>query len=593
MAKQIHVCIIAGEASGDNLGAKLIRAIQHRFHGTLILSGVGGQKMANAGLKSLFPMHELSHMGLAEIIPHIPRLLMRLDQTATFIKKHKPDVVVTIDSPGFNTRLAKRLKGLHIPLVHYVAPSVWAYKPGRAKKFAQLFDHLLCLLPFEPPFFEKEKLNATFIGHPLIEERYTTNNPTTFREEHGIDDDTPVIGMMLGSRMGELRRHAPIFRNTIALLHERFPTLRIALFATNTLADAVAEHTLDWPVQPIIVTDEQQRKEAMAACSAALVKSGTGAVEFAVSGVPHVIAYKFNALTALIAGFISRTKYANLINILNDTMVIPELVLGKCKPKRIAAALAPLLVDKTAVAAQRRAILIAMKKLGMTQSYSPSDKAAMAVIQQLGIRPLLHTEDTNWQKDSSIKDWHIVTASDDETYTESLNDSSSEELDDPFRDPDRGVSQGVEHELEHDDIVKQTGDPEAEHETEKEVDKKRDELDREYEAHEQDMAEERELDEEQLNTQAHKAQQIEPEEKGGKMSDGVFDGVTKDVAASVDDKPKEEKAGNLDLSGFEGVSASDADIGSVAAPGADAKAEGFEPDRGPDMNEALKSHKSD
>lgn len=190
--KGLLVFLVAGEASGDILGARLMQALKRR-RTDIRFAGVGGERMTAEGMDSLFPMQELSLFGLVEVLPHIPKLRRRLAETVEAVARQRPDVVVTIDSPGFNRRLARSLKPLGIPLIHYVAPSVWAYRPGRAVKFSRLFDHLLALLPFEPPYFEKVGLDCTHVGHPAVEEAEERGDGAAFRAAHGIAADAPLL----------------------------------------------------------------------------------------------------------------------------------------------------------------------------------------------------------------------------------------------------------------------------------------------------------------------------------------------------------------------------------------------------------------
>ncbi|GAO98007.1 lipid-A-disaccharide synthase [Caedimonas varicaedens] len=205
----IHVYLIAGEASGDQVGGRLMQALQRKSDVTF--SGIGGMHMEQQGLRSLFPMSDLSIMGIFEVLPHIPHLLKRLGETEHDILKKRPDVVVTIDSPGFNFRIAKRLKKKGFPVIHYTAPTVWAWRPGRAKKAAKLLTHLLTLFPFEPPYFEKEGLFTTFVGHPLIEMDISPQRREGFRQRYGYTEEQPLLCLLPGSRQKEVDKLLPLF----------------------------------------------------------------------------------------------------------------------------------------------------------------------------------------------------------------------------------------------------------------------------------------------------------------------------------------------------------------------------------------------
>src|SRR5690606_18985 len=212
-----RVFIVAGEPSGDALAAPLMRALRSRAP-HISFFGVGGPLMTAEGLKSLFPMDELSVMGLFEVLPRLPRLLRRIDQTADAARRIAPDVFITVDAPDFSFRVARKLLGTAFPKIHYVAPSVWAWRPGRAKKIAALYDHLLTLLPFEPPYFEAEGLPANFVGHSVVESGANLGDGAAFRARGGIGDSERLLMLLPGSRRGEVTRHLPIFRGVVTEL---------------------------------------------------------------------------------------------------------------------------------------------------------------------------------------------------------------------------------------------------------------------------------------------------------------------------------------------------------------------------------------
>ena len=212
------IYIIAGEISGDFIGAKIIQNLK-QLHSNIELLGIGGPQMIETGLKTLFSISEINMMGFFEILPHIFRLKKRIIQTAQNITSHSPDLLITIDSPGFTYRVAKLAKTLNpkLKMVHIVAPSVWAYKPERAAKYAQIYDHLLALLPFEPPYFEQVGLSCTYIGHPIIQQHFYPDKKS-LREEFTIEATTKVISVTPGSRIGEISRHMPVFRKALDII---------------------------------------------------------------------------------------------------------------------------------------------------------------------------------------------------------------------------------------------------------------------------------------------------------------------------------------------------------------------------------------
>lgn len=376
------IFLIAGEASGDNLGGKLMNAIQSLSSTPVLFSGVGGVKMKAQGLQSIFPMEELSLMGVAEVLPHIPKLLKRIKYTTHSIIKSKPDVVVTIDSPGFNNRVAKQLKKHQctIPLIHYVAPSVWAYHPKRAKHLARLYNHLLALLPFEPPYFEKEGLNTTYVGHPVTEDDAGKGDGDAFRKLHHIGDDTPLLLLLPGSRTGEIKRLLPIFRETLSLVSREIPALHVVISSTPRFKEHLEKETEEWNIPRILVTDTKEKNNAYAACNIALAKSGTGAFELALSQLPMVVAYKMHIFSALILGCIIRTPYVNLVNIILQREAIPEYLQHRCRPNLLANALLSLFKDKDAQQKQRDAMQEAIKQIHADDDSSPSLKAAKTVL---------------------------------------------------------------------------------------------------------------------------------------------------------------------------------------------------------------------
>lgn len=333
------VYLIAGEPSGDLLGSGLIDGIRKVCPGARFM-GVGGPAMQRRGLDSLFPMGDLSVMGIAEVLPRLRLLLRRIRETASHVKKIRPDIVVTIDSPDFSFRVARRLKGETIPLVHYVAPTVWAWRPKRAAKVAGLYDHLLALFPFEPPYFEREGLPTTFVGHPVISSK--AGNGDRFRTRHNIDRETPVLCILPGSRWSEVSRLLPVFLKTLNQLRVQFPLLHAVMPTVPHLEQQVRRVAGETSNISVIVGREQ-KADAFAASKAALAASGTVALELAMARVPSVIGYRLNAVTAMLARRLVRTQHVSLVNILLAGEVMPERLQERCTPEELSAKLAPLL----------------------------------------------------------------------------------------------------------------------------------------------------------------------------------------------------------------------------------------------------------
>ncbi len=376
----MKIALIAGEASGDRLGGRLMAALHDSPH-NIAFSGIGGVMMEAQGLRSLFDMQELSLMGFAEVLPHARRLTRRIHETVAFIERERPDVLVTIDSPGFTFRVVKKLRGrgkARPRLIHYVAPTVWAYKPQRAAKTAALFDELLVLLPFEPPFFEREGLATHFIGHPVTEDEYRPAEAKAFRTRRGIAEGEPLLCVMPGSRHGELSKLLPVF--TKALRQMDVP-LRLVIPATVHSAALLERLQPHWPSAPIMVTDEAEKRAAMLASDFALAKSGTVTLEAAMAGLPMITAYKVNSLSAWLLRQMITTRYVNLINILMEREVIPEYLQQECAPEILATALSGLAKNQDKRAAQKRDYAEALRLLSSPQiGKSPSQLAAEVVL---------------------------------------------------------------------------------------------------------------------------------------------------------------------------------------------------------------------
>lgn len=372
-----HVYMIAGEASGDILGAGIMKQLKAKAAGELRFSGIGGELMAAEGLKSLFPMQSLSVMGVWEVLPRIPDLLARIRQTVCDIEEKQPDILVTIDSPDFCFRVAKAVKQrgrAKMPIVHDVAPSVWAWRPGRAKKIAQFLDHLLALLPFEPPYFEKEGLPCTFTGHPVMENADLAKaDGARFRAENGIAANEKLLCILPGSRMSELSRMLPVFRQTAEQLKASRKGLR---FVTVTFPHLRGEVEKAFEgLNPVIKTT--QKYDAFAAADAALATSGTVALELAAAGTPCVIGYRMSVLNGLLAKLLVKTKYAGLPNIILDAPVVPELLLENCTADNLARETGRLLDDSTAADAQRKAFAEMRRQF---EGLSPSATAADVIL---------------------------------------------------------------------------------------------------------------------------------------------------------------------------------------------------------------------
>jgi lipid-A-disaccharide synthase len=381
------IFIIAGEPSGDALGGALMAALKERTAGAIRFAGIGGEHMAKQGLRSLVPLDELAIMGIAEVLPRARQILRRVRETADAVVALQPAAVVTIDSSGFTWRVAERLRrrGERVTMIHYVAPMVWAWRRAKARKVARWYDHLMTLLPFEPPFFTAVGLSCHYVGHPVIESGAERGDGAAFRRRRGIAEDAQVLCLLPGSRRGEVQRLLPIFRRTIDKLLLRRPGLVVVLPTIDLVADTVAAATRSWPVPVTIVRGSAEKFDAFAASDIALAASGTVALELALAGLPAVVAYKMNPVTGWLARRLVKSRFANLVNIVLDRLVVPELLLEDCTPERLSSALEHLLGDAAARAMQREGYRESLARLGQG-GLAPSLRAADDVLSVMKAR---------------------------------------------------------------------------------------------------------------------------------------------------------------------------------------------------------------
>ncbi len=377
-----RVWLLAGEASGDVLGARLMASLQ-ALRGDLQFCGVGGPRMAEAGLtQPLFPMSDLAVMGLAEILPRVRFLQRRLNEAVADIEATRPDLIVTIDSPGFALRLLKKIKHLGIRRVHYVAPQVWAWREKRVREFPGLWDELLCLLPFEQAFFARHGIASRFVGHPVLQSGADRGDARRFREMHDIAPDAPVVVLMPGSRRNEAPRLLPVFGKTLSLLAQDFPNVIPVVPSSPVVAAVVAKAAAAWPVKPIIVTSIDEKHDAYAAAGAALTKSGTSTLELALAGVPMAVTYRVNPVTAALARRLIRVPYVAMVNLLAGREIVPELLQGDCAPEKLRDVVRRLLTDPALAATQRAAFAEIVRSLAAPEGL-PADAAALAILDVL------------------------------------------------------------------------------------------------------------------------------------------------------------------------------------------------------------------
>ena len=380
--------IIAGESSGDRLGAALMKDLKAEHTGDVEFVGVGGPLMKDQGLDSIFPMDDLAVMGVAEVLPKIGLLFRRIKETAAAIQSAKPTALITIDSPDFCFRVAKRVKK-QMPLlrvIHYVAPSVWAWRPKRAAKMAQYVNHVLALLPFEPPYMEAEGMTCDFVGHPITTEpQATSEDAKEFRKEMGIPESRKLLTLLPGSRTSEVTRLGPIFREVVEKLRNDDPKLTVIIPSVGARVELIEEifNGLD-----VVILDprgmpsdlaEARKRACYKASDLALAASGTVSLELAAAETSMVIAYKMHWLTAFIKRRMVRISSATLVNILTETQSVPEFLLEECTIENIYTSVKKLMNSSNDREAQLAVSAKAMALLGKGDS-NTSHRAAKSVL---------------------------------------------------------------------------------------------------------------------------------------------------------------------------------------------------------------------
>jgi lipid-A-disaccharide synthase len=371
MSDPLKLFLIAGEPSGDRLGAALMAGVASL--GPMDFAGVGGPLMQAEGLTSLFPMEELSVMGIAEVLPKYLHLKRRIREAAQAVLSSGAEALVTIDSPDFCLRVAARVKAVRpeFRTIHYVAPSVWAWRPGRAAKMARVIDHVLALLPFEPPFMTAAGMTCDFVGHPVVAEPLASQD-----EKAAFAGQGPLLLVLPGSRKGEVTRLAPVFGEVVAQMKRAHPDLRVALPTVRGVAGDIRQLTAAWAVQPQIIEDAGQKRGAFAAADVALAASGTVSLELAANACPMVIAYDMHPLTLWLMRRAALIDTVTLVNLVSETRTVPEFIGPDCRADGIAPALEAALADPSA---QRDAMALTMKRLGQGGE-PPGLRAARSVL---------------------------------------------------------------------------------------------------------------------------------------------------------------------------------------------------------------------
>jgi lipid-A-disaccharide synthase len=377
------IFLIATEESGDRLGAQLMKVLRQRLGGAVQFEGVGGQSMAREGLASLFPIEELSIMGLAAVVKQLPMILRRIRQTADAVTRAAPDILVIIDSPDFTHRVARRVRARDpsIPIVDYVSPSVWAWRSGRARAMRVYVDHVLALLPFEPEAYRMLRgPPCSYVGHPLTEQIGLLR--PGFEEQQRRNQPPPVLLVLPGSRRSEIRHHLAVFGEALGVLQAERAPFELILPTMPHLQDAVSEGVKSWPVQPRIVVGENEKRAAFRIAHAALVKSGTATLELALAGVPMVAAYQAGAVETWIMRSMIQLNSVILANLVIGENVVPEFIQQDCTPEKLVPALRDILIDSPS----RRRQLEAFARIDAIMSTGdqpPSARAADIVLATL------------------------------------------------------------------------------------------------------------------------------------------------------------------------------------------------------------------
>lgn len=371
----MKVFVVAGEPSGDRLGGALMAGLR-TLAPDVGFAGVGGPQMEAEGLDSLFPMEELTVMGLIEVLPKYRALKRRIAQTAQAVLESGAAALITIDSPDFCLRVARLVKAARpeFRTIHYVAPSVWAWRAGRAARMAQVVDHVLALLPFEPPLMTAAGMSCDFVGHPVVAEPVAdAAQVAAFAARNGLGG--PWLLALPGSRKGEVSRLAPVIGQVLATL----PAMPVVVPTVRGVAGMVRALVADWPIRPLIVTDTDDKRAAFAGARAALAASGTVSLELAANGVPMVIAYDMNLLSRFVIARMLKVDTVTLVNLVSDTRAVPEFLGARCRADLIAPALAGILPDGPARAAQMAAMATTMHRLGRGCE-APGLRAARSVL---------------------------------------------------------------------------------------------------------------------------------------------------------------------------------------------------------------------
>ena len=345
----MKVYLVAGEPSGDKLGAALMAELKNFATFDLDISGVGGPLMEDQGLASLFPIDDIAVIGIGEILAKYNFLKERINNTVDDILRLKPDVLITIDAPEFSLRVARMVrKKIFVNTIHYVAPTVWAWRPKRAKKMSNYIDHILALFPFEPPYMKREGISCDFVGHPVADEKLPDRRLVNkFRKQYKIAENDTLVAFLPGSRHSEVSRLMPIFNTVSSDLTSQRSNIKIVIVAAPTVKKLLEEILKKWASNVILVTNDdlsnnefqKLKRIVFASCDIALAASGTVSLELASTKTPMVIAYDMGFLSRIVFWLFIRVNSVNLVNLISNQITIPEFIGNNCKPDKISQAL--------------------------------------------------------------------------------------------------------------------------------------------------------------------------------------------------------------------------------------------------------------
>ncbi len=383
--------LVAVEPSGDQLGAALVRALRQRLKGQVRFVGVGGAALRAEGLVSAFDPSPMAVVGAFNALAAWPIVRAKARDVAALAAREQPDAAILIDAWGFNIRVAQRLREADpmLPLIKYVAPQVWATRPGRARTLARRVDCLLTIHSFDAPYFERAGLRTVFVGNPALMRDLSGADPAVFRGRYGIGPEETVLLVLPGSRLGEVRRLMAQFGDAAQRLCAKRPNLRVLIAAAPSVAAEVKSRAAAWSISPLLLESEADRHAAMRAASAALACSGTVTTELALAGCPMVVGYRLDPLTYLVARLLLKTRFITLLNVAACRFVAPERLQGACRGEILADDLAPLLDDPAHREAQREAqtAALAIMRGGVADPVAAAADAVLAFLADRRAQP--------------------------------------------------------------------------------------------------------------------------------------------------------------------------------------------------------------